>query len=206
MRNPRRLRSTVTYANVVATVALMVAVSGTAYGVSTLGSGSITDGSVRSIDIANNTVASVDVRSGGIGKLDLTPQVAAGVGATPVAVHTEDVHPGSGYTLSGQDFATSTLKLPSSGGPWLIDMTAEFTPTTNNAETVVACLFLVDGKIDGLPMGEETDRNSALRMVFREARQVSAGTHTIVVRCTAAGDVVVPQVDLTAIAYRLPKA
>jgi hypothetical protein len=188
------------------TVAVVLALGGTAYGVAgTIGSSGIIDSSIRSADIANDTIASVDIHNGAINKVDLAAPVAAGVGATPVAVHTEDVHPGDGYLLGGQDLATSTLKLPT-GGPWLIDITADFTPTTSNTETVVGCVFLVDGQLWRLPFGEKTDRSSALRMSFHDARQVAPGTHTVAIRCTAADNVVVKEVDLTAIAFRLPKA
>ena len=204
-RSLRRLRSAFTYANVISTLALLLALGGTAYGITTIGSSGVANGSIRSIDIANDTVAGVDIHNGTINKVDLAALVAAGVGATPVAVHTKDIHPINGYILSGQDFATSTLKLPT-GGPWLIDMRADFTPTTNGKESPIGCLFVVDGQISSLPYGALTNRSSALRITFHDVRQVAAGTHTVSVRCTSSDEVIVKEVDLTSIAFRLPKA
>jgi hypothetical protein len=57
-----RLRARVTYPNVVATLALFVALGGTSYAVLHIGSGDVLDNSLRSRDIRNNTLRSRDVR------------------------------------------------------------------------------------------------------------------------------------------------
>ena len=57
-----RLRDQLTYANVVATVALFVALGGTSYAVLHVGTDDVVDNSLRSTDIRNNTLRGRDVR------------------------------------------------------------------------------------------------------------------------------------------------
>ena len=69
--------SRLTYANVVATLALVIAVAGgTAYAANTVFSSDIVNGEVKSADIGNNEVRSADVRDdtlagGGLGSADI---------------------------------------------------------------------------------------------------------------------------------------
>ncbi len=53
----RTLRPRLTYANVVASLALFVALRGTAYAVNTVGSTDIIDGQVKSVDVATTRSA-----------------------------------------------------------------------------------------------------------------------------------------------------
>jgi hypothetical protein len=55
------LRRRISYANVVATLALFVALGGTSYAVIHVSSDDVTDNSLRSVDIRNNTIRSRDV-------------------------------------------------------------------------------------------------------------------------------------------------
>jgi hypothetical protein len=57
-----RVRDRVTYANVVATLALFLALGGTSYAVLHIGSGDVVDDSFRSRDVRNNTLRSRDIR------------------------------------------------------------------------------------------------------------------------------------------------
>src|SRR5688572_32178567 len=57
------LRDHVSYANVVATLALFVALGGTSYAVLHVGSNEVVDNSLRSRDIRNNSVLGRDVRN-----------------------------------------------------------------------------------------------------------------------------------------------
>jgi hypothetical protein len=57
-----RVRDHVTYANVVATLALFVALGGTSYAVLHIRSGDVVDNSLRSRDVRNNTLRSRDIR------------------------------------------------------------------------------------------------------------------------------------------------
>jgi len=69
-----KLRSRLTYANVVASIALFIALGGTSYGLATgsIGSTEITNNSVRSKDLRNNDVRGKDIRNGTIGSPDIT--------------------------------------------------------------------------------------------------------------------------------------
>lgn len=66
-----RLRSNLTYANVMATVAVFIALGGGAYAASTIGSGQIKNNSVRSKDLKNNDIRSKDIRTGNVGGSDI---------------------------------------------------------------------------------------------------------------------------------------
>lgn len=60
-----RLRSIgqrLTYANVVATIALFIALGGTGYAVATIGSKQIRNNSIRSVDVRDNKLTSRDIR------------------------------------------------------------------------------------------------------------------------------------------------
>jgi hypothetical protein len=98
----RKLRSRITYANVVATLALFVAVgTGGAYAANTVFSSDIVNGEVKSVDIGDNEINSADVK-------DQT-------------LNTFDVHTFLGVdvvdnTLTGADVDESTLNLAAE--PW----------------------------------------------------------------------------------------
>ena len=65
--NFSRLRSHITYANVVASLALFLALGGVGYAAATIGSGQIKNNSVRSKDIRNKTVVGKDVKDNALG-------------------------------------------------------------------------------------------------------------------------------------------
>ena len=66
-----QLRARISYANVVATVGLFVALGGTSYAVLQVGSGDVVDNSLRSKDIRDNTIRSRDVRNRALRARDL---------------------------------------------------------------------------------------------------------------------------------------
>jgi hypothetical protein len=90
----RKLRSRLTYANVVATLALFVALGGTAYAVNTVNSSDIVDGQVKSVDIGQNEIGSADVKDNSINTFDVHSFIG------------EDVVDG---TLEDQDIAEGTF-------------------------------------------------------------------------------------------------
>jgi hypothetical protein len=68
----RKLRSRLTYANVVATLALFVAVgTGGAYAANTVFSTDIVNGEVKSVDIGDNEIGSADVKDNTINTFDV---------------------------------------------------------------------------------------------------------------------------------------
>jgi hypothetical protein len=68
-----KLRSRLTYANVVASIALFVALGGTSYGLATglVGSREIKNNSVRSKDVRNNDLRGSDIRDGTLASRDV---------------------------------------------------------------------------------------------------------------------------------------
>lgn len=66
------LRSRLTYANVTATLALLIAVAGgTAYAANTIGSSDVIDNSLLSADLKNNQVRGADVQNEGLTGADI---------------------------------------------------------------------------------------------------------------------------------------
>jgi hypothetical protein len=72
-----------TYANVVSTIALIIALAGgTAYAAATIGSDDVIDNSLKSVDVRDGTLKAVDVADGSLGGADLKD---ASVGAADLA-------------------------------------------------------------------------------------------------------------------------
>jgi len=71
-----------TYANVVATLALVVATGGTAYAAATIGSADVIDGSLRGIDVRDNTLTAADIAPAAIRTSELAD---GGVRAADIA-------------------------------------------------------------------------------------------------------------------------
>lgn len=75
----RRLTGHLSYANVVATLALMVALGGTSYAALHIGSREIVNNSVRSKDIRNGTLVGKDVKNRSLAGRDIEPGSIAGL-------------------------------------------------------------------------------------------------------------------------------
>jgi hypothetical protein len=65
------LRRHISYGNVVATLALFVAIGGTSYAALRIGSRDIRDNSIRSVDVRNNRITSRDIRNRGLRARDV---------------------------------------------------------------------------------------------------------------------------------------
>jgi hypothetical protein len=109
----RVLRGRLTYANVVATLALAIAVAGgSAYAANTVLSSDIVDGEVKTADISNsNGVRSEDVRDdnlagGGLAAADLRPD---SVGTSEVAANSIGKDEVADNSLGGAEIVESTL-------------------------------------------------------------------------------------------------
>lgn len=92
----RRLIDKLTYANVVATLALFVAIGGSSYAALSVGSKEIANGGVRSVDIRNNDVRSKDLRNRSVRKKDIARNSLDGaviresrLGAVPKALNAD---------------------------------------------------------------------------------------------------------------------
>jgi hypothetical protein len=64
-----RLKARLTYANVVATLALFFALGGSAYAVATIGSRDVKDRSLRGIDVQRNTLTGTEIKEGSLGQV-----------------------------------------------------------------------------------------------------------------------------------------
>src|SRR4051812_10480479 len=83
-----RIRARLTYANVVSSIALFVALGGTAYAVNTIGSDDVIDESLQSQDIKNGQVKNADIgadsvttfkiKNGNVTNLDLGADAVTG--------------------------------------------------------------------------------------------------------------------------------
>lgn len=71
MNGSRKARGALSYANVMATVAVFVALGGTGYAAAKLGSKDVRDNSLRSADVRNGTLSTKDVRNGTLRAKDL---------------------------------------------------------------------------------------------------------------------------------------
>ena len=99
------LRSRLTYANVMSTIAVFVAVgTGGAYAANTVFSTDIVDGEVKSVDIGNNEIGSSDVKDNSINTFDVHSFL--GVDVVDETLTGADVGDG---TLTGADVATASL-------------------------------------------------------------------------------------------------
>jgi len=142
-----KLRSRLSYANVVASIALFIALGGTSYGLATgsIGSPEIKNNSVRSKDIRNNDVRSQDIRNQSLlakdfkaGQLPAGPQGPQGergpqgaqgeIGATGPAGPFPDVLP-SGKTLRGaydvQAMAAGAGSIAEAGYPFIFTLASK---------------------------------------------------------------------------------
>jgi hypothetical protein len=139
----RKLRSRLTYANVVATLALFVALGGTAYAVNTVGSSDIIDGQVKSVDIGNGEVNSADVKDQSLTTFDVSTFLGADI--VDGSLEDQDIAEGTfvnflasinsvgahncGYnTVAGVNAAGDHLVLTPSfdDSPGIINYTAEY--------------------------------------------------------------------------------
>ncbi len=74
----RTIRDRLTYANVMSTLAVFIALGGSSYAALKVGSKEINDGAVRSVDLRNNDVRGKDVRNGTLTGRDVKPNGIAG--------------------------------------------------------------------------------------------------------------------------------
>jgi hypothetical protein len=88
-----KLRSHLTYANVMATIAVFIALGGSSYAALHIGSRQIVNNSIRSKDIRNNNLRGKDIRIGTIGSSDVRDDSLSGADIQDGAVGATDLGP-----------------------------------------------------------------------------------------------------------------
>lgn len=169
-------RSHVTYANVTATLALVVALTtGTAYAAATVTSADIVNGTVAQVDVAANSLGTRVIKDGGVKAQDLRD---GAVGASQVADFTltnEDVgvlfaQVAADGTLSGSSSAgVTSSKIVGSPGAYFVDFSRD----------VAACAFVATigpagtGSAEGIV--DVADRSGNAEAVFVGTADVATG-------------------------------
>src|SRR4051812_36856412 len=124
-----RLRKRLSYANVIATVALFMALGGVSYAATvaaknSVRSSSIKNGQVKTADLAKNAVTSVKVKDGALAAADLSAGLKAdlndaatvgGKSATQLGVTALQAKQAGTLNLTGTQQAAVTLNLPTAG-------------------------------------------------------------------------------------------
>ena len=128
-----KIRSHASFSNVVAVMALFVALGGTSYAATRIGSKQIRNNSVRSIDIKNRTIKSKDIAKGVIGS---TLQSTAGQA-------TRDVGP-TGVGASQSYTAVATLGGLEPGAYVLLAKVNQ----SSNSRTDGRCRIQAEGEYD----------------------------------------------------------
>ena len=101
-----KILARLSYANVIATLALFLALGGTAYAAGTIGSGAIIDNSIRSEDIRNGAVKSIDVSNGTIASGDILDGTVASGDILDDTIVSGDISDG---TIAAADMASGVI-------------------------------------------------------------------------------------------------
>jgi hypothetical protein len=104
---PAFIRGRLTFSNVVALLALFVALGGSSYAAVRIGSRQIADNSVRGKDIRNNDIRSRDIRNGSVLGRDLRNGTVTGADVRNGTVTGAEVR---GNSLTGRDILESTFR------------------------------------------------------------------------------------------------
>jgi hypothetical protein len=78
---PRTIRSKLSYANVMATIAVFVALGGSSYAAIKITGNNVKDGTLTGIDVKNSTLTGNDVRNGSLSAADFAGALPAAQGA-----------------------------------------------------------------------------------------------------------------------------
>jgi hypothetical protein len=197
-----KLRSSLSFANVAAALALVVAMStGAAYAAGTIFSEDIVNGEVKKPDIDTGAVNSEKVANDSLVGADIDESTLRGVNATTLNGHRAASLTGVAGARSnasvalpdcapGVDYMVASVDAPGHG--WLL-VTASFTashPAVANNEPVAARIEFVS---PSSVAGEWQEANlwpgaGRTNIAMTEAFEVSAGTNTFVVKACDSSD------------------
>ena len=204
----RALRNRLTYANVVATLALVIAVvGGTAYAANTVFSSDIVDDQVRSVDVRDDTLTgggltAADLRAGSVGSSEADGLRGADIAESTLrqvpdadkldSLDSTQLSPVTGdgriadLSLSNgnQTVLTATITTVRSAA---LDVSAAVDVANTQTNTGgVTCYFQFDGSSTFSP--EFTTYAESLKetLPLVWVQGVAAGTHTVDLRCRGA--------------------
>jgi hypothetical protein len=201
-----RIRRHVSYANVIATLALLFSLAGGAYAITEINSHDIVNGSIKSIDLKNRKgVKAADVRPNALTGKQIDESTLNGGAVAPIAGdESGDCDPASSTAFV--DCAKSTIHLKQKSRLLAI---ATGNQESNGSPAKAICEVQIDGQSQGLavqPGEEATDNTSSLatngfaRTVVSRAR-LPAGSHEVALACKEfSGDVRIDVPTIAAIA------
>lgn len=199
-----RIRRHLSYANVIATLALVLSLAGGAYAITRVGSHDIVNGSIRSIDLRNRkAVKGADVKRDALTGRQINENTLAG-NARVAGTEGTDCDPAS--TTSYTDCAKVMLRLKQRSRVLVL--------ATGNEESVggaaqASCHVRIDNKAEslGLEPGEEITDNTSGTATNGFARTVVTseplrlGHHEVALACKElAGNVRIDAPTIAAIA------
>ena len=171
-----KLRSHMSFANVIAMIALFVALSGTSYAVSKVGAKDIRKNAVRSKHIKRSQVTSSDIRNRTIRSSDLAPGLIGGTLEATAGQARRDVGP-TGVGASGNYTTVATLGGLQAGSYVLFAKTNQ----SSNTRTEGRCRLQAGDQYDdsnrGLREGQTPEAHS-LQLVHS-----FAGPGAVVLSC-----------------------
>ena len=200
-----KLRKHVSYANVVATVALFVALGGSAYAVSRITSGEIKNDTIRSSDLRDRkAVKGVDVKRDALGAKEIVEQSLDASRFAPIAgAEPGACDPGSSAFV---DCASVTIELKRRSRVLAIATGGQ---RSEGGAAKAVCEVRIDGaatSISATP-GEEVNSNTSALATNGFARTIvtpeplAAGAHEIALACNQGlGDVRIQHPTIAAIA------
>lgn len=182
-----RIRQHITYANVVATIALFgVLAGGGAYASHLISSKDIKDNSIRSKDLKNRkAVKGRDVVPQTLGTRQINERKLSGSQLAPLAATQGACDPNSSAAI---ECVSTSIRLQASGR---LLVTADGSFFSDPGPANLTCRFAVDGQPEGgaVSPGEESADNTSLGATIGFSRTIVTerlprGTHQVALRCS----------------------
>jgi hypothetical protein len=205
-----RIRRHLSYANVVATLALLLALGGGAYAVERISSREIVNGTIKSVDLKNRkAVRAADVKRNALRGRQIDERTLNAASFAPIAGDEGgDCDPPSSGRLI--DCAATTLRLPTRARLLAV---ATGSQDSIGGPAQAICNLRVDGQSQGLPVqpGEESIDNTSSLATNGFARTLVTpdplvkGSHRIALACKElVGNVRIDVPTIAAIAIASP--
>jgi hypothetical protein len=193
------MRHRLSYANVMATIALFVALGGSSYAAISITGKDVKDATLTGLDVKNRSLTGADVKNNSLTGADLKPSSVGGSDIRPDAVNSDDVEDGS---LLADDFRRGQLPQGPKGdtGPQgpkgdtgTVDTSNFYDKAQSDARFLAAGAKAADAdRLDGLDSSEIVSdseyKQVAVRMQDGDEREiVRNGPLSIYARCATVG-------------------